>query len=310
MNYRKNKMERLSRVAHMYYEEDRTQGEIADKLHVSRPLVSRMLREARDLGIVEIRVHRPAFDTDALLSRVCQRYGIQGGALISDAESNSLFDHNLAQKLLEYIETEQPESLGIGWGPVIGSLTSLLERVPPHQSDIQVVCPLIGNSSVSYRRYHTDENVRVIAESLCAKPKFLYTPAFPIDMQECNLLHATSHYRMMAAQWDHLDMAIVEIREVTSAVDVDCPIPQDSRTVGHIVAHSYDANGRIIQPDPNCMVHIPVEKLSKCRQVIGLCAADVSPRALAGALRSGIVTHIFARESLVDAVMADKWNYA
>ena len=60
MNYRKNKLERLTRVAHLYYEEDKTQGEIAALMNISRPLVSRILQEARDVGIVEIRVHRPA----------------------------------------------------------------------------------------------------------------------------------------------------------------------------------------------------------------------------------------------------------
>ena len=310
MNYRKNKIERLSRVAHMYYEEDRTQGEIADLLHVSRPLVSRMLREARDLGIVEIRVHQPVCDVDALLGRLCQRYGLQGGVLIPEAENNSMSDFNLAQKLLEYIEAEQPKALGIGWGTIIGALTSLLERVPPRQSSVQTVCPLVGNSSVSSRRFHTDENVRIIAEGLCAQPKFLYTPAFPADMNERNLLSETSHYRAISEQCDDLVMAVVGIHETTAAVDVDCPLVQDNRTVGHMVAYSYDINGRFIRPESDYLVHIPLEKLAKCRQVIGLCAADVSPRALAGALRTGLLTHVFARETLVDAVMTDKWNYA
>ena len=310
MNYRKNKMERLSRVAHMYYEEDRTQGEIADLLHVSRPLVSRMLREARDLGIVEIRVHPPACDADALLKRLCQRYHLQGGVLIPEAENNSMSDHNLAQKLLEHIESEQPKSLGIGWGTIIGALTALFERIPPRQTAVQTVCPLVGNSSVSSRRFHTDENVRIIAEGLSAQPKFLYTPAFPANMDECSMLAETSHYRTIAEQWGQLDMAIIGIHETTTAVDVDYPLIQDSRTVGHMVAYSFDIDGRVLHPEPDFLVHIPLENLAQCRQVVGLCAADVSPHTLAGALRTGLLTHIFARETLVDAVMTDNWNYA
>ena len=41
------------------YEQELTQNEIASELGVSRPLVSRMLREARRLGIVEIRINDP-----------------------------------------------------------------------------------------------------------------------------------------------------------------------------------------------------------------------------------------------------------
>ena len=56
MNIRQDRLQRLTYVARCYYEQARTQNEIASELGVSRPLVSRMLREARRLGIVEIRI--------------------------------------------------------------------------------------------------------------------------------------------------------------------------------------------------------------------------------------------------------------
>lgn len=46
----------LVKVAYMYYDENMTQQEIADKLGVSRPSVSRMLQKARQNGIVEIKI--------------------------------------------------------------------------------------------------------------------------------------------------------------------------------------------------------------------------------------------------------------
>ena len=59
MNIRQDKLQRLTYVARCYYEQERTQNEIACELGVSRPLISRMLREARQLGIVEIRINEP-----------------------------------------------------------------------------------------------------------------------------------------------------------------------------------------------------------------------------------------------------------
>lgn len=309
MNCRKDKMERLYKVAHMYYEEDKTQGEIAEILQVSRPLVSRMLREARKLGIVDIRVHQPVCDAEILISRMCQHYGIEGGVLLPAAENNSLLDHNMAKKLLEYIEEQQPESLGIGWGTIVGAMAALLERIPPLHTGVRTVCPLLGNSSVSSRRYHTDENVRIIAEGLGAQPKFLHTPAFPADASDFNLLYETNHYRTISEQWDHLDMAIIGIHETTTAMDVDHPLLREGKAVGHMIAYSFDADGHMIGLEKDCMVHIPLEKLAKCRQVIGLCAADVSARTLVGALRTGLLTHVFASEALANAVLSEPWDY-
>lgn len=53
----KEKLLRLAHVARRYYLEDWKQIDIARELGVSRPLVSRMLGEARELGVVQITVY-------------------------------------------------------------------------------------------------------------------------------------------------------------------------------------------------------------------------------------------------------------
>lgn len=55
----KNKEEyaEIYQVAHMYYNLNMVQSEIASKLYLSRPKVSRLLTQARELGIVEIKVN-------------------------------------------------------------------------------------------------------------------------------------------------------------------------------------------------------------------------------------------------------------
>ena len=47
----------LSRVASMYYLEDKAQVEIAKELGLSRQKVQRLLKQAKDQRIVEIHVH-------------------------------------------------------------------------------------------------------------------------------------------------------------------------------------------------------------------------------------------------------------
>ena len=54
-----DKIQKLAYVAQQYYLEDRKQSDIATELGISRPLVSRMLREARELGVVRITISRP-----------------------------------------------------------------------------------------------------------------------------------------------------------------------------------------------------------------------------------------------------------
>ena len=46
----------LATVANLYYNSEMTQNEIADRMYTSRSKISRMLKEARELGIVEISI--------------------------------------------------------------------------------------------------------------------------------------------------------------------------------------------------------------------------------------------------------------
>lgn len=46
-------------VARLYYEKDRTQNEIAEIYGISRPMVSKLLKEAKEEGIVKITIAAP-----------------------------------------------------------------------------------------------------------------------------------------------------------------------------------------------------------------------------------------------------------
>ncbi|MEG1774677.1 MAG: sigma factor-like helix-turn-helix DNA-binding protein, partial [Oscillospiraceae bacterium] len=67
MNISRDKLQKLTDIARLYYEQDKTQSEIAALYHVSRPLVSRMLREAKECGIVDIRINDPLEGNSVLL---------------------------------------------------------------------------------------------------------------------------------------------------------------------------------------------------------------------------------------------------
>ncbi len=72
----------LAEVAHLYYVKNLTQRHIAERIGVSRSKVSRMLREARSSGLVEIRIRSPlvlATDLqDALKARLGLRHVLDG----------------------------------------------------------------------------------------------------------------------------------------------------------------------------------------------------------------------------------------
>lgn len=311
MSLQSERIERLAQVARLYYEQDQTQNEIAGRLGVSRPLVSRMLREARELGIVEIRIHSPDAGEGPLLTQAKNLYNLRGGLLLPDAPDNARTNHDLAEGALRYLRDFGAEHLGIGWGHLIGGLVDVLEGRVPVRGLAGHICPMVGNSGISIRNYHSNENVRIIAQQCMAQPHYLYTPAFAETRQELELLEQTEHYRVVYREWEGLDVALVNIGNYPSTPDFASVarygnLLAERRAVGRLLAYYYDAKGEIIQSESDYAIQIPISLLARCKNVVGICSANVNRQALSGALATGLFTHLIAREQLVREVLENR----
>ncbi len=68
--------QRLSiEAAKLYYQSDYSQQQIAERLDLSRPTVSRPLQYAKEKGYVQIRVMDPFEDLDELGAKLEEKYG-------------------------------------------------------------------------------------------------------------------------------------------------------------------------------------------------------------------------------------------
>ena len=72
----------LADVAEMYYLEEKNQAEIAKAIGVTRSMVSRMLTEARQSGIVDIRIQRPLQFDSELEAALRQEFGLKDVAVV------------------------------------------------------------------------------------------------------------------------------------------------------------------------------------------------------------------------------------
>lgn len=304
MKISQEKQRKLAYVAHRYYIDDLKQSDIAKELGISRPLVSRILTEARELGIVEIKINEPGAKYTALLDRLRLSSSVVGGVLVEDGEDDADTSRLLSQGAVELLRQIGTQRLGVGWGYLIGQLVSWLEENPKPGSAVTDICPLVGNASIPARNYQSNENVRLIAQHLGATPHFLYLPALPDSLEEKQLLCSTEVYRRSYEQWERLDTALVNIGNYPSSPDFASLVRygnllQQQRACGRMLAYYFNETGTVIQSEQDFAIQIPFELLRKCPNIIGVCSANTSQRALRGALRSGVFTHIVARAAQV-----------
>lgn len=302
------KQQRLAYVARRYYLEDQRQSDIARELGVSRPMVSRMLSEAREAGIVEIAVHEPDGRAEGLLERLCAAGLIRGGRVVEDGGDDRLTNQELSRETAGLLEQIQARRLGVGWGYFAGQLVNWLEANPRQDSMVSHICPLIGNAGFPIRNYHSNENVRLLALYLGAEPYFLNLPALPESPEEKQVLCSTELYHQICRVWEQMDTALVNISNYPSTPDFASVARygnrlQERHACGRLLAYYYNEAGSIIDSEQDFAIQIPLGVLRRCGQVIGVCSANTSVRALQGALRSGYFTHIVARAGLVRALL-------
>lgn len=307
MNISQDKRKRLAYVARRYYLEDQKQSDIARELGVSRPMVSRLLAEARALGVVEITVHDPETRTARLMERLRRMGSVQGGVLIDDGGDSDGANRLLSEGAVQLLWQLGAQRLGVGWGYLIGQIVNWLEQNPQTDSPVTDICPLVGNASIPARNYQSNENIRLMAQQLGAAPHFLYLPALPEGLEEKEVLCSTEVYRQIYRQWETLDTALVNIGDYPSSPDFASLVRygsllQEQRACGRMLVYYFNEDGHVIQSEQDFAIQIPVDVLRRCQNIIGVCSANTSAKAVRGALRSGLLTHIVARSDIIEAV--------
>ncbi len=118
-------------AARMYYEQGRTQNEIAAALGISRPLVSVLLTEARECGIVTITVNDIRVTAETLTQRMMQRFGVERVVVIADEDIDDNTNCALAAKAYAEIFSKENEKHPPrrGLGSMLDKMASYAERL-------------------------------------------------------------------------------------------------------------------------------------------------------------------------------------
>ena len=85
----------LADVAEMYYIDGQNQEQIAKKVGVTRSMISRMLTEAKELGLITIHINRPLNINHSLSELIRTKYNLQQALIINHENSKLL--HTLGE---------------------------------------------------------------------------------------------------------------------------------------------------------------------------------------------------------------------
>lgn len=296
----------LVKVAKLYYEQDLTQQEIAGRMKLSRPQISKMLTKARRLGIVHISVNDNLMNENyhQLLQQLCRTYKLAGGAILPDREDV----HAMVADAAEYwgMETQYERQIGLGWGYLIGELVDKLgeERLKKLEGEIY---PLIGEIAIPNRGYRVNEMVEQLAYALGRQPSLLRLDAFVTSLEEKEQLEQQPDFLRLAGKWKNVDICLLALQNYPSVPDEATEmrfgsVLRTQRAVGSFLSYFYNLNGDILSGENDFALRASLADLRHSRKVYGV-GLVASRECILGALRTGIFTHIILTERQARSVL-------
>jgi DNA-binding transcriptional regulator LsrR (DeoR family) len=300
----------LHRAATAYYLDGRRQAEVADTLGVSRPSVSKLLAEARRIGMVRFDVlDVPTVDLAELAARLRDLLGIASVRIAPGDQVQRGYRGigDLLGEELRALEIRAGEVVLVSSGETIHAVAGMggLPRMPG-----ALIVPTVGGQQEPDPSFQTNETVRRLAERTGAQPRFLFAPALTSPTLWASL-QADPGFRSVVDLWDGARAAVVGIGapygERTSLTSV---VPRDEPSLegaaGDICLHFFDADGATLTfPGAEFLVRLPLEMLRAIPSTIALAAGrEKAPSIRAGA-KAGLFTSLVTDAPTAEAVLAE-----
>src|SRR5271157_1051972 len=172
-----NPFELVSRVASMYYLEEKSQIEIAKALGLSRQKIQRLLQQAKDQHIVEIHVHAVPILHIELERKLKEIFGLQDVVIAPFHPDENYRRSSVARAAADYLERNLKDGSVVAVG--LGRSTSLTADFfrPARQYDATFVSAMGGSPSLS-ASINPSEICLKLASRIGRKAEILYAPAY------------------------------------------------------------------------------------------------------------------------------------
>lgn len=307
----------MVKVAQMYYNDGMKQEEIAGHLSISRSLISLILSEAKEVGIVEINVRNPLMNNDDLSQRFKKLFKLSDCVIIPTAVQDAgTLRRLIAQRAVEVFNsnTANSHTVGIAWGRTCYQFVDSY-KVEKELKDINVVS-LIGGSNQTAEYFQVNEMARKLAEKMNGLAYFMHAPALTASIEEKELYMQSSSMRMIVEKWNDLDIVICGIgtlgvneseREKFIGEFEIYKQLQKNQAVGDICARYFNISGEFIRDDYyDRVIGVPAECLQKAQKVICIASGVEKAQAILGALRTKVIDTFICDEQTAKAVLKNR----
>lgn len=308
--------ELLSKVAYYYYVKDNSQATIAKELNVHRTTVSRLLKEAREKGVVNIQIkgfNKALFDLEQMAKKV---YDLKYLEIVPSAHENSENDFRRligrkAAKLMHRI-IKDDDNIGVSWG---SSLATTVKYVEKKDTENTIFFPLVGGSTDINPSDHINTLVYKLSDKFNGNSLFINASAIQETPEVATGIIDSKYFLELKSCWENLDKAIVGIGGELGVEDSswrylldkhDYETVKQNNIIGDCCCQFFDEKGVILKGDLNDRtIGIGLERLQEVPTSIGIAYGNDKVKAIRAVLENGYINSLVTDEKTLRSVLQD-----
>ena len=312
--YMEEEKQRLSiEAARLYYMSDLSQQEVASRLGVSRPTVSRLLQHAKDQGYVRISIVDPQEDLEVIAERVKQKYNLSQ-VLVTYSPINEYkeIQKHISKKAADYLHEIVSDSdiIGVTWGTTMHAIAMQLQDKPVRGTE---VVQLKGGVSHSHVNTYAAETANLFAAAYHTIARYLPLPVIFDSIELKKMVEEDRHIQRIIQLGKQANIAIFTVGTVKEDAllfrlgylsEEEKQLLQQ-KGAGDICSRFFDADGKLCSEEiNNRTIGIELEDLRHKEKSILVAGGNRKIEAIRGALIGGyaniLVTDQFTAQALLD----------
>ncbi|RLC38193.1 MAG: hypothetical protein DRH33_04895 [Candidatus Nealsonbacteria bacterium] len=312
----REKLRLLKRVAHLYYEKDMNQREIAKLLGVSRPQISRMLTDAKKKGIVKITILDKVDSCEDLEASLKKYFNLKDAIVVPTTN----YIPDMIRQVIGKIAANYLNSIvknnckiGVSWGISIYEMVKAIEST---EADGIEVVQLIGGLGQTAPVLQSFEFSKKLANKFNGTCHLLHAPGITSKREIADSLKKDKEINRILALGKVVDIAIVgldalwrhrSLVQVENLSEDDLRTLEDKKAVGQTCFRFYDIRGNICDENLNeRVIGISLDELKKIDTVIGIATSLDTIEAIVGGLRSGFLDVLISDEKTVEEIIVQQ----
>ncbi len=304
----------LAEVATLYWIDKLTQEQIARHIGRSVPTVSRLLAEAEDVGLVEVRIRYPVSVVPELQAELTSRFDLRvARVLAASSDDPARLLSQIGELAARFLTTVLADGMvvSVGWGTTLYEVVQALR--PAHYRDIRVAQALgsLGSKLPAIDNYLI---VRLLADRLGATPHFLPAPMIVESelvreslLQDPQVSETLELCRRSDISLAGLGVAEPDLSGMYRAGYIDAEALDEIRAsgaVGDILVDFFDVAGRRLNlPVTRRVIGLSLDDFAAVPMTIGVAGGARKVPTILGALRAGLLHVLVTDEETARGVI-------